>query len=421
MSEIRRRRKRRAVQVRWRRACAAAVVWSIAATLLSGCWDRLEIEERAVVLGIGIDKAELSETKKESNITHVDEAFPKPNLPLIRLTVQIAVPGRIPLGPSDAGGGSKPGQKPVWVLNVVGHTIDDAFMNLQQEVADRLFWGHLRVIVISKEVAEMGLTNINEYLRRNPEVRRTTWMVISDGEAGKLMKLVPQLERVPILYLLNTMDHSVQMGKLPNAFAGTYWSGSSAKGMEPFLPYVRLVGNGSIEIAGLAYFRSDKMVGKTEPLEIGAYMGIKGLHAGGYGVMVKIPGTDTSVLYQVTHRTSRIDVLIRNGKPEFHVKVHNEGNLLEKSNEAVQLNRSVIQQIEKALTVDGKKGYEELIRKTQEKGSDIFGFGEYVRAKKPFYWSKHIRTKQNWEDMYKDVEVKLDVSFNIRRIGGKTR
>ncbi|MEW9668532.1 hypothetical protein [Ammoniphilus sp. 3BR4] len=76
---------------------------------------------------------------------------------MIRLTVQIAIPGRIPLGPGEGGGG---GEKPVWVLDVVGHTIGDALSNLQQQVADRLFFGHLRVIAVSEAVAILGNVKI---------------------------------------------------------------------------------------------------------------------------------------------------------------------------------------------------------------------------------------------------------------------
>ncbi|WP_246132305.1 Ger(x)C family spore germination protein [Paenibacillus hemerocallicola] len=407
---------------RTRRKLAFMPLLAIAfmATILTGCWDRLEIEERAIILGVAIDKAPASEIEKPRNITFVGENVPKTDAPALRITMQIAVPGRIPLGPSDAGGGGKAGEKPVWVVSAVGHTIDDAFNIAQQEVAHRLFWGHLRVIVISKDVAEKGLANINEYLRRNPEVRRTSWMVISEGEAGELMRVVPQLERVPILYILSTMDHAVQMGKLPNAFAGVYWTASSSKGTDPYLPYIRMVRSGSFEVAGLAFFKSDRMVGKTEPLEIGAYMGIKNIQAGGYAVLVQIPGTDTSVMYQVTHRKSRIDVAIRNGKPEINVKIHNEGNLLEKSNENIQITPEIIARIEKQLTENGPSGYGKLVRKTQQKGSDIFGFGEHVRAKEPAYWDKEIRTKEKWEEMYKKVDVKLEITYSVRRVGGKT-
>lgn len=390
------------------------------ALCLSGCWDRLEIEERAIVLGASIDPVSAEELEKKRNISYMGKVSPEVHTPGLQVTLQIAVPGRIPLGPGEAGGGSKEGDKSVWIISSSGHTIDDAINNLQQEVAQRLFWGHLRVIVISQEVAEQGLSNVNEYLRRNPEVRRTNWIVVSEGEAARFMRVVPQLERVPVLYLLSALEYAVQMGKLPNLFAGVYWSEMSSKGTEASLPYVRLVESGSIQIAGLAMFRSKKMVGKLEPLEIGSYMGVRNTGEAGYAVLLNIPGTETAVMFQITQRQSRIDVKLRDGKPVFHVKVHSEGNLLEKSNEQTPLTREMIKKIEAELNKKGPIGYGNMIEKTQQKGADIFGFGEYLRAKEPGYWNKEIRTKQKWEEVYPDVEIELETTFSVRRIGSKT-
>jgi hypothetical protein len=62
-----------------------------------------------------------------------------------------------------------------------------------------------------------------------------------------------------------------------------------------------------------------------------------------------------------------------------------------------------------------------LIKKTQEKGSDIYGFGEYVRAKEPRYWNQEIRTKERWQEMFQDITVEFKVSTNVRRVGMKAQ
>ncbi|MGG2480269.1 hypothetical protein [Brevibacillus borstelensis] len=124
---------------------------------LTGCWDRTEIETRANILGIAIDVSEDNQQMHESEVNHMTGIFPEPNKKLIQITAQIAVPGRIPLGPESGSNGS---QKPVWLVSTVGHTLDDAILNLQQEIADRLFFGHLRVIIVSNEVARKGLGDL---------------------------------------------------------------------------------------------------------------------------------------------------------------------------------------------------------------------------------------------------------------------
>ncbi|MDF2725946.1 MAG: spore gernimation protein GerC [Paenibacillus sp.] len=65
--------------------------------------------------------------------------------------------------------------------------------------------------------------------------------------------------------------------------------------------------------------------------------------------------------------------------------------------------------------------HEKLIKQTQEKGADIFGFGEYVRAKEPKFWNEHVKTKEGWQVMYKDVPIEVNLKVKIRRIGMKAK
>jgi spore germination protein KC len=390
-------------------------------TLTTGCWDRQEIEERAVVLGIGIDMAESGGVAKEEEVSHLKETLPTPNIPMVHATVQIAVPGRIPLGPgSTTGGGGGGGTSTtVWVVDAEGHTIDDAINNLQELVAPPLFFGHLRVIVVSEDIARKGIENLNDYFRRSPEIRRLNWMMISKGKAKDIMKASPQLERVPTLYLLTNMDQAVKMGRFPNNFLGEFWSSASAKGKEGLLPYVDINSKDNIVISGIAYFKKDKMVGTTKPLEVPLYMGIMGQNpAGGQGY-VQVPGTSEYMEFHTRNRKALTKVSIENGIPHISLKIQLEGNLREKTNDNVKLTDAVIKLLEQKLEENGKEAYMELITKTQKKGSDIFGFGEQVRAKEWRYWNKEIKTKENWQKMYAHISVDISVEIHLRRIGMK--
>ncbi|MBD2871430.1 Ger(x)C family spore germination protein [Paenibacillus arenilitoris] len=406
----------------WMRAVKLSLVILLVVPLLTGCWDRLEIEERAVVLGVSIDTASDESEAEESEVTHTRGSLPPPKKGMVRVGVQIALPGRIPLGPGESGGSQGDSSKTVWVIDVVGHSIDDAFMNLQQQVSSRLFFGHLRVIVVSEAVARKGLENVNDYFRRNSEVRRMAWMMISKGRALSLLKAAPKLERIPTLYLMSTLDEGIRMGKFPKDYIGIFWSNLSKKGQEGFLPYVERKKDQNIEIMGLAYFKGNQMVGSTKPLEIAGYLGLRGVNPAGYRAFINLDGAKETVITYVTQRRSNIDLQIKNDLPHFKVKVDLEVNIEEKINEAMYIdNPQIIEKIEKQQEKASVVFYENIIAKTQDKGSDIFGFGEHVRAKKPGYWSKKIKTKENWQRIYKDATFDISVTVNVRRIGMKAK
>lgn len=411
---------------KWGKQVKLLCVLCVLLPLLSGCWDRLEIEERSAILGLAVDLGEPEEEKEEPKTSHLGEEFPKPPVGLIHISAQIAVPGRLPLGPGEGGGGGGGGaaarQKPVWVVSAVGHTLDDAMSNLQQQLANRLFFGHLRVIVISEKLAKKGVQNINDYLRRNPEVRRLAWMVVSKGKASEAMQASPELERLPTLYLLATLEHAIQLGKFPTDFLGIFWSSSSKKGQEPFLPIVEIKKEQTVEISGLAYFKGDKMVGVTKPLEIGYYMATMGINPGGYTAVVPVPGTTSTVMFHSKHRKSKILVDLKNGQPHVTVKVRVDGDLEEKSNEKFSIaGPERIDEIQKELEKRAMVGFKDLVKKTQEQGSDIYGFGEYFRSQYPKYWNQQIKTKSKWGEVYQEIPVDFEVTYRIRRVGMKGR
>lgn len=247
-------------------------------------------------------------------------------------------------------------------------------------------------------------------------------MLISKGKASALMKAAPKLERVPTMYLMSTLDEAVRMGKFPADYIGLFWSDASKKGKEGYLPYMQMMKEQNVELLGIAYFKNDKMVGATKPFEIAAYMGIKGMNPAGYRSFVRVGNTLYVVNLYATYRKSNIQVEIRNGRPHFRVKVFVEVNLEEKSDEkGLTITSALLEQIERQDEQGARKFYEGLIEQTQAKGSDIFGFGEYVRAKEPQFWNQKVKTKEAWQEMYTDITVDVHVNIEIRRVGMKAR
>ncbi|MFB5191958.1 Ger(x)C family spore germination protein [Alicyclobacillus fastidiosus] len=391
----------------------AIAVFALSFPVLTGCWDRLEIEDRGTILGLAIDPIE---GEMGEGITG---PYAKSDLKGYRLTAQVAIPGRIPLGPGEGstGGGV---QRPVWVVSTTGKTIDDAVNNLQQELADKLFLGHLRVIIVNQKLARStGVDDIQDFFRRNAEIRRLAWMVISVGDASNAMAVAPKLERVPTLYLVGTMDHSVALGKLPNVYLGNFWATFSSKGREPVLPMIEVSGD-KVESEGLAVFSGGRMVGILNPLETAAYMEIENQRRAGYGVAVPIPGDPKhSVIVKGSNRNAKIKMHMENGRPAFDVYCMIEANIEEKTG------HKHVDDIIDSIGVETQdvlvKGQQELIAKMQNLHADVFGFGEYVRGRAPDYWVNQVGgSRVKWDEMFATTPVHVHVRVYMRRSGMST-
>ena len=380
---------------------------------LSGCWDREELEDRALILGMAIDEADPDDGEK---VAYIHTAHKQADH-RVRVTVQIAIPGRVALGPSEGGG--KSSGLPVWIVAVTGYSVNDALNNLQQRIADPRSLIHLRVIVVSEKIARRGLREINDYFRRNAEVRRSTWILVSEGNADKFMNVAPPLERVPTLYMLSMISKSVQMGKFPPEYAGNFWTAESKVGCSEFLPYVSIRQKENILLQGMALFSDGKMVGHTDPIEIGNYLAVKGMNPGGYSFLVDIPGGGR-VMLKVTKRLSKMDVGIRGGKPYASIHVHLDTRIEELARERSGQNTELdLHGVETVAQQETSKAFQAFIAKTQGLKSDVFGFGEQIRVHEPGYWNEHIHSKKDWENRYGSMGIEVTCEVTVRRQGLK--
>ncbi|MFD1677449.1 Ger(x)C family spore germination protein [Alicyclobacillus fodiniaquatilis] len=383
--------------------------------LLTGCWDRLEIEERGVILGLAVDPMD---SEPPLGITGPNA---KSDSPGYRLTAQIGIPGRIPLGPGESSSGGS-SQRPVWVVGTTGKTIDDAMNKLQQQLADKIFLGQLRVITVNQKIAgSSGMRDIQDFFRRNAEIRRLCWLLISDGEAREAMEAAPKLERVPTLYLVGTMEHAVALGKMPNVFLGNYWTALSAKGQDPVLPFIKVIGSArdQIETEGLAVFNGDHMVGVLDATETIQFMEIRNVHKAGYGTAYPMPGDPQhSVIVTSISRRTKTKCQMINGRPSFDVYTVVPCRIEEKTGKDLLNNAAIINQIEdedsKALT-DGQM---KLVKKLQKLHADIFGFGEFVRGEHSHYWKNEIKESHDkWDEQFSKMPFQAHVKVYIQRMG----
>lgn len=375
---------------------------------LSGCWDQHEIEKRATIIGLAVDIATPEEVEKEqvtasnTNTTN-DKVF-------VKLTGQLAVPGKIQLGPKS--GESSPDEA-VWTVEGYGQNIGDAIQSMQQKLAHDVFLGHLQVIIISPDVFKKGMNDINDYFKRRTDIRRSIWMALATDKAADLLNISPKLELVPAMYLATSLDQATEMGKFPDLPIDQYWFANVAKGKHEILPYLEQNGD-NIRIAGLAYQNDD--IHYVDPFHVIFYNGITGEKPGGASAIIKL--TNGNVLMESNYRRVKYEVKLKNGMPTINVTIGIEGVIEEKSNKAINLHLAkTIQSIEKSAKKMAEEESLNLIEDTQKNQSDIFGFGEVVRAHLPKYWNEHVKKEADWERIYEKIPIHVTYEVKVAGIG----
>ncbi|WP_083652494.1 Ger(x)C family spore germination protein [Bacillus sp. MRMR6] len=162
--------------------------------LLSGCWDKKELEERAYVIGLGLDK------NADSN--H------------LTITFLIANPE---VGSQQGGGGTQePAQE---ILTIRANDFISARNTANTVIARELTYDLLRVFVISEELA-----SDKDFIRyiydatKDREIRRDSYLIVSKEDASVFFtNNKPKLESRPHKYFQFMIDRGIATGVIPDS------------------------------------------------------------------------------------------------------------------------------------------------------------------------------------------------------------
>lgn len=147
--------------------------------IFSGCWDRREIEELAIISAIGIDIVEVNGEE------------------LFRVSHMIMRPGLAKGGGVQAGGGggtSSAVQQSFYLVSATGKTLFDAGRNISARISRYQFAPTIMVIIIGEKLARQDAKQYMDFLDRHKEFRLRTQLFIVKGEALEALTAQPEFE-----------------------------------------------------------------------------------------------------------------------------------------------------------------------------------------------------------------------------------
>ena len=376
---------------------------TILCLILTGCWDRNELNELAITMALGIDK--------------VDDEY--------LVSAQTVVPGEV----SSMKGG--PGESPVTLFQAKGATVNDAIRNLAKLSPRTGYFGHLQIVVIGETLAQEGISNTLDYLSRYFEIRSDFYLLIAkETEAGKILNVQTVLERIPantIFNILHTSQHrmsntsAVTLAKLivdleregkEGVITGIYImgdeeSGSSKQNVESITPTAQL------KMDGIAVFKEDKLVGWLTDEEGIAYNIITNQVKNTLGTLSCPEGGKVNI--NVDKLTSKLKNTIVDGKPEIKIDIQISGNIGEIDCEIDVTKEETVKMLEKTYEEQVEKNVNETIQVVQDDfQSDIFGFGAAIHQSNPKEWKK---IKSQWGTEFSEIKTTVKVKVNIRHFG----
>ncbi|TWD89724.1 spore germination protein KC [Neobacillus bataviensis] len=371
-----------------------AIIFSVVICMLflTGCWSRVEINERSFVSTILVDKG------KNGNID-VTLTFPLPN--------------RLATGQS---GGTLSLGKPYATLTYSGTNISQAFHKMQVDLPRKISFGQAKLLIIGQEMAKEGITKILEFIIREPSLNINLAMFVAPGKAKNIINMVPTFERSQTRILLGFTKNEIALLTTPKDFLETV-NGDMAVSILKVGKRKMVSENGKkvvwVGTDGVALFKNYKMVGKLTPYEGRGALWLRNTIKRAL-VTIYSPTDHKEVNLTVLQASAKIHPS-KNEPYTFDVNVNVEDDLSELDS-TIDLAKEInIKKLELIAEKDIRERIEAAFTASKKAGADAFQFGEYLSWYKPKIWKK---SERNWSSLYQDkVKLNIHVNLKIKRKG----
>ncbi|MDK2820288.1 MAG: spore germination protein [Clostridia bacterium] len=375
--------------------------------ILAGCWNRREIESIGFINSVGVDR----------NINNK-----------IKLTVRIAKPFTL-----SGQQNTNVDERSFWLTEMTGDTVFEAVRNFLNHSPRRLFWAHNRFIIFGEEFARQGLNDAIDWFDRDNESRRTAQIAIVKGAtAAESLQVEYELERDPSQGEAGVVEAAINgQSNIVDVKLHDFLLMLNSEGIEPVATRTDLVptpqgpldirGNLKREKIGLtgkyigaAAFKEDKLVGWLDGKQTRGLNWVKGKAKGGILVINNPKTGKRLVSIELIRSQSKIIPKVINGRPSIEVKVQAEGNIGDIQGQ-FDINLKTWEDMEKMMAEGIKDEIKACLRVAQKEfNSDIFGFGAAIYRNYPREWE---RLKNNWDEEFPNLSVKISVEAKLRRTG----
>ncbi|MCK9858613.1 Ger(x)C family spore germination protein [Paenibacillus sp. ATY16] len=394
----------------------------MASVLLTGCWDRVEIDQRGFVVGVGIDEPDKKEGEKQDTSIQDNDKQSQDNQSAsskqtFKVVYQIVMPAGLSTNKSDGGSG---GDKAYFNMSVEENAMATSMAKLSQRLSRAPFFEHLKVIIISESIARkpQKFAEAIDFFLRESQMRRSTRVMVTRDKAANILNTHPPDQKLPAQYLEELSDNTKESSRiLPESRIGDVH--------EFLLKHksfaIQGVKNGSpnystVTEAAVFNGASNQLVGFLNNKETAGLNFMEGHIKGG---QIKFTFEDRLGVFSIERASRKLDCTFgRDNLPSFIFHIEVEGSVDEVFHAPDTLKEPAISAMETGVQKEIVKLMESTANKLQhEFNCDVMGLREYLFHNHYRWFKQH---ENQWEEegkLFSTRPVQMDVKVSIRRSG----
>ncbi|MDV3429671.1 MAG: Ger(x)C family spore germination protein [Bacillota bacterium] len=350
----------------------------------AGCWNYKEIDKLSIVAGVAVDKG-------------IDYNF--------QVTAEVV--------DISTGRDSKITSK---TITAEGKTMFDAARNMISLFGKRLYWGHAKVIILSKEIAGEGVTRVIDWYNRDSETRDSVHILVSREESAKEILEQGAPEDIKSFTLDEIIRNEVSLSKAPAIDILTFDIESKTKGISEIVPAVHLKksdGEFIPELIGTAIIKNDKLAGFLNGEETKDLIFIRNKVKGGVlNEEIKANGKTSFYSLEIFKNKTKVTPAADGKNIEINLNIDTTVAIDEIYGIKNFSDEKELMKMEESAENTLRARIESLIKKMQlEYDADIFGFGEKLRENKVKAWNS---VSNNWDETFKYLKVNVKTRMHIK-------
>lgn len=374
----------------------------LSALMLTGCWDRVEIDRRAFVSTVGIDVG--SDIDKKGILNNEGNIEDYRNLNIVKITY-----GFPDLRHMDTQKGTTEGLS----LTVEGYSPIDAYFKAASKSSRSLHFGHSKLLLLSNKIFDYPdlEKEIMDYIEREPNLNRSIVMAIVNGDTSDYLKVKPMMEDSVDSYITNLLGNSSINGIISPITLTKYIDMVKSKSVS-MLPVFNLKGEDDIVLQGVAiiednmiknYLDNDQME-NIQILRSDIGSAKKVVTSGGHPVDYYIENVDTN-----------LDIKYIDNKLHLNYTILAEGDLAGYYTDAEDLTDKDIKVLENQFNKQMEKELLEIAYITKnDMKLDVLGIQDKIKKYHTSLWND---IKDNWDKEFLNAEISIDVNNQIRTVG----
>lgn len=374
------------------------IILLLTSFLLTGCDNYHELNDLGIVTAIGIDKTETG-YKVTTQIINTQKAD-STNLEFSNFIT----------------------------LEGYGETVKQAVDEINKESSKYLYLSHLNLLLIDENIAKDGILDVLDVFIREPVSRTDFYILLAkDYSSSDILKVFTALNSIPSIKIVNTIKEDTLSNS--NTFDLTFLDlliNISKKEYDISIPSISIVGNletGQTEdnlkealldarlvLTDIAIFKDDILTDYITNEETIYYNMIQdNFNQGTISYQCK---DNNYMTIKIDQASSKIKPTYENNQLQTNINVEGEISIYE-NNCLYEDNEDVYKIVENDLNIQINTSLTNLINKTQELNTDIFGIGNNLYLNN----YKTYKTIQSWDSLYKENNVTIETNFILNKKG----